>query len=266
MTHPVDHARPLNRLREIWRSGKCAFGVIATIPSIQSVQVLARSGLDFMIVDMEHGPIDAAAAHAMIAATAGTPLVPLVRVTGKEKRHAKLPLDLGAMGVCFPMTSSREDAEDVVKAVRYPPTGERFWGPFYAPLRWGVTMREYMDRADDEVLAVGVIEHIDAVKNAAEIAATPGLDLVFIGPGDLATSMGLLGQGDHPDVRDAIARIEQAFVGSPVTLGGVAMNGAQARSMMDSGYRALMIGFDWSLLQRSIVDTLDGVRDTDPQR
>ena len=266
MTPPVDQARPLNRLRQIWDSGACAFGAIATIPSTQSVQVLARSGLDFIIVDMEHGPIDAMAAHSMIAATAGTPLVPLVRVTSKERSHAKLPLDLGAMGVCFPMTSSRADAEDVVKAVRYPPIGERFWGPFYAPLRWGVTMREYMDHADGEVLAVGVIEHIDAVDNAAEIASTPGLDLVFIGPGDLATSMGLLGRGDHPDVCDAISKIERAFVGSPVRLGGVAMNAAQASSMMESGYRALMIGFDWSLLQKGIADTLNSMRGKDPQR
>ena len=95
----------LNRLRELWASGKCAFGTIATIPSIQTVQVLARSGLDFMIIDMEHGPIDAQAAHAMIVATGGTPLVPLVRVSSKELYHAKIPLDLGAMGVCFPMTS-----------------------------------------------------------------------------------------------------------------------------------------------------------------
>ena len=250
---------PVNRLRSLWASGGCAFGAIATIPSVQSVQVLARSGLDFMIVDMEHGPIDVQAAHAMIATTGGTPLVPLVRVTGKE--HAKIPLDLGAMGVCFPMTSRRADAENVVKAVRYPPRGERYWGPFYAPLRWGMAMRDYLDSADDEVLAVGVIEHIDAVENAAEVVSTPGLDVVFIGPGDLATSMGLRGRSDHPDVQTAIARIEQLVHGSKIVLGGVATSAEQARAMTNRGYRALMIGFDWSLLQRGIATTLQGMRD-----
>jgi 4-hydroxy-2-oxoheptanedioate aldolase len=88
------------------------------------------------------------------------------------------------MGVCFPMISSRSDAEAAVRAVRYPPRGDRFWGPFFAPLRWDMSMSDYLDRADDEVLAIATIEHIDAVRNIEEIAATPGLDLAFIGPGD----------------------------------------------------------------------------------
>ncbi|MDM0019007.1 HpcH/HpaI aldolase family protein [Variovorax saccharolyticus] len=251
----------LNRLRDVWASGACAFGAMATIPSVQTVQVLARSGLDFMIVDMEHGPIDAQSAHAMIAATGGTPLVPLVRVSGKESWHAKIPLDLGAMGVCFPMTSSREDALSIVKAVRYPPLGERLWGPFFAPLRWGRTMSEYLAAADDEILAIGVLESIGAMESVAEIARTPGLDMVFIGPGDLATSMGQRGRPDHPDVQAAIAEFEKAIDGSSIVLGGVATSAEQGRAMRDRGYRALMIGFDWSLLQRGIGSALQGMRD-----
>jgi len=249
----------LNRLRDLWAEGGCAYGVIATIPSVQTVQVLARSGLDFMIIDMEHGPIDPLSAHAMIAATGGTPLVPLVRVSGKEPWHAKIPLDIGAMGVCFPMTSERADAEAVVRAVRYPPAGERYWGPFFAPLRWGVTMRDYLDRADEEVLAVGVLESVDALGTAGEVAATPGLDMVCIGPGDLATSMGLRGQSDHPDVQAAITSFETAVRGNQVVLGGVALNSQQGRAMRQRGYRALVIGFDWSLLQRGINAAMEGM-------
>lgn len=249
----------LNRLRNLWADGGCAFGAVATFPSVQSVQVLARSGLDFMIVDMEHGPIDMQAAHGMIAATGGTPLVPLVRVSGKEAWHAKIPLDLGAMGICFPMTSSSQDAANVVKATRYPPTGERLWGPFYAPLRWGTTMSEYLSSADEEVLAVGVLESIDALESVAQIARTPGLDVVFIGPGDLATSMGLRGQPEHPHVQAAIAKFEKAIEGSAVILGGVATSAEQGRAMRDRGYRALVVGFDWSLLQRGVAAALQGM-------
>ena len=133
------HKPPVNRLRALWESGGCAYGVIATMPSVQAVQVLARSGLDCMIIDMEHG---------------------------------------------------RADAENIVRAVRYPPRGERYWGFFYAPLQWGMMTRDYLDKADDDVLAVGVIEHIEAVEMAGEIVSTPDLDIVFVGPGDLATSMG----------------------------------------------------------------------------
>jgi 4-hydroxy-2-oxoheptanedioate aldolase len=85
-------APPLNRLRALWAENRCALGVIATMPSVQVVQILAASGVDFIIIDMEHGPIGPAEAHAMIAATASTPLVPLVRVAATTPWHAKVPL------------------------------------------------------------------------------------------------------------------------------------------------------------------------------
>jgi 4-hydroxy-2-oxoheptanedioate aldolase len=140
---------------------------------------MAHSGLDFVVIDMEHGAIDAGTAHNMIVATSGTSMVPLVRVASTSAWHAKVPLDLGALGVCFPMTTTRDAALAAARAVRYPPRGERYWGPFYAPLRWALSMREYQDRIDDEVLAIGTIEHIDALKTIHEVVETQGLDLVF---------------------------------------------------------------------------------------
>jgi 4-hydroxy-2-oxoheptanedioate aldolase len=250
----------LNRLKLVWRQGGTALGAIVTTPSVETVQIMARSGLDWIIIDMEHGAIDARTAQAMIAATAGSPLIPLVRVASKAAWHAKLPLDLGALGVCFPMTTTRADAEAAVRAVRYPPAGERFWGPFYAPLRWGLSMREYLDCADDEVLAIGTIEHVDALHSISEVVSTPGLDLVFIGPGDLATSMGLRGMAECDEVVAVIKALEEPIRSSPVILGGVAKTPAQAKMMIASGYRALAVGFDWSLLQRGIDATIQGIR------
>jgi len=249
----------LNRLKTLWRQRRCTLGAIATVPSVQTVQVMARSGLDWIIIDMEHSPIDLAAAHAMIAATSGTPLVPFVRVASGAPWQAKAPLDLGAMGICFPMTTRREDAEAATRAVRYPPEGDRFWGPFYAPFRWNVSMRDYLDCANDEVLAIGTIEHIDAVNTVADVVATRGLDLVFIGPGDLATSMGLRGRADDPAVLAAIHKLESVIQPSPVLLGGVAHTTEQANAMIARGYRALVVGFDWSLLQRGIAGAIAGI-------
>jgi hypothetical protein len=120
---------------------------------------------------------------------------------------------------------------------RYPPFGERCWGPFYAPPRWGLSMREYLDRADAEVLAIGTIEHIDAIKSISEIVSTPGLDLVFIGPGDLATSMGLKGETEHPEVLAAITALEESIRDSPVILGGVATTPDRANEMIAPGAR-----------------------------
>jgi len=249
----------LNRLKSLWRDGRTALGAIATVPSVQTMQIMARSGLDWILIDLEHGAIDAGAASAMIAATSGTPAVLLVRVATPTPSDAKLPLDLGALGICFPMTTNCAAAESAVRAVRYPPTGERFWGPFYAAPRWGVSPGEYLDCADDEVLAIGTIEHIDAIRSIREIVSAPGLDLLFIGPGDLAASMGLRGQTDHPDVAAAIKILEEPILNSPVILGGVATTPDNADAMIARGYRALVLGFDWSLLQRGIASAIQGI-------
>jgi 4-hydroxy-2-oxoheptanedioate aldolase len=93
--------QPLNRLRTLLREKKPAFGAIATMPSLQAVQVIANSGFDWVIVDLEHGAIDLAAAHAMIVATSGTPCVPLARVADNQPHLAKTPMDLGALGINF---------------------------------------------------------------------------------------------------------------------------------------------------------------------
>src|SRR5579883_1652254 len=122
----------LNRLKTEWRAGRPTFGAIATIPSIQTVQIMAQS-LDWIIVDLEHWPIDLTTAHAMIVATGGTSCVPLASIASNEPCLAKAPMDIGALGINFPMIQNRADAEKAVRSVRYPPRGERLWGPFHAP-------------------------------------------------------------------------------------------------------------------------------------
>src|SRR5437660_6044623 len=250
----------LNRLRNEWRDGRPTFGAIATIPSIQTVQIMARSDLDWIIIDLEHGPIDLSTAHAMIVATGGTPCVPLVRIADNESWLAKAPMDIGALGINFPMICNRADAEKAVRSVRYPPKGERLWGPFHAPFRWGVSMADYMATADDDVICAITIEHVEAVNRIDEIMATPGIDLAIIGPGDLATSINKRGQMDDPELLELMARAEAGILNSGVVIGGVARNPEQANEMIDRGYLLLALGFDWSLFQRGIAASFQGIK------
>ena len=250
---------PLNRLREEWRQKRPTFGAIATIPSIQTVRIMAQS-LDWIIVDLEHGPIDLTAAHAMITATAGTPCVPLARIAANEPWLAKAPMDIGALGINFPMISSRTDAEKAVRSLRYPPHGDRFWGPFHAPFRWNVSMGDYMATADDDMICMVTIEHAEAVERIDEIMATPGIDVAVIGPGDLATSINKRGQIDDPEVVALIKRAEEGILKSGVPIGGVARTADQANAMIDRGYLALALGFDWSLFARGIAASLQGIK------
>src|SRR5215831_11661547 len=249
----------LNRLRNEWRERRPTFGAIATIPSIQTVQIMAQS-LDWIIVDLEHGPIDLTAAHAMIVATAGTPCVPMVRIAANEPHLAKAPMDLGALGINFPMISSRTDAEKAVRSVRYPPRGDRLWGPFHAPFRWNVSMGDYMATADDDMICMVTIEHVEAVERIDEIMATPGIDVAVIGPGDLATSINKRGLIDDRSVQSLIARAEAGILKSGVPIGGAARSAEQANAMVARGYLLLALGFDWSLFQRGIAASLDGIK------
>lgn len=249
----------MNRIRTLLREGKPALGAIVTMPSPQVMRVMARSGLDWLLIDMEHGPIDLASAHSMILATAGTSAVPLARVAANVPWLAKPLLDSGVLGVAFPMICSKEEAEAAARALRYPPSGERMWGPFYAPMRWDMSMRDYMLAADEELLCIVTIEHVDAVKRIDEIVQASGVDVAIIGPGDLATSFGYHGQVDHPEVQAAIREAERGILASSIALGGVAFSPEHANRMIDAGYKMIALGFDWALLQKGIVDAMKGI-------
>src|ERR1700757_1423487 len=250
---------PLNRLREEWRQKRPTFGAIATIPSIQTVRIMAQS-LDWLIVDLEHGPIDLPNAHAMIMATSGTPCVPLAGIAATEPWLAKTRMDIGALGINFPMISSAADAEKAVRSLRYPPRGDRLWGPFHAPFRWNVSMPDYMATADDDMICMVTIEHVEAVMRIDEIMATPGIDVAVIGPGDLAPSIDKHGRADDPEVLALMARAEAGILKSGVPIGGVARTAEQANQMIERGYVGLALGFDWSLFQRGITASFDGIR------
>lgn len=249
-----------NRLRLALSSGEPTFGVIVTMPSVQVVQTLASAGVDWIIIDMEHSAIGPGAAHAMIAATTGTQLVPLVRLSWSHPWQAKTVLDLGAMGVVFPMICSAAQAREAARSVRYPPDGDRLWGPFYAPMRTGQSMADYIASANESVTSIITIEHPSAIESIDEIMSVPGIDLAFIGPGDLATALGIPGQFDHPSLKKAVGDAEAGILKSNVALGGVARTPEQARQMLGRGYRAIVFGFDWMLLQHSAARFLEAAR------
>ena len=169
-------------------------------------------------------------------------------------------MDIGALGLNFPMICSRADAEKAVRSVRYPPRGERLWGPFHAPFRWGVSMPEYMASADDNMICMVTIEHVEAVNRIDEIMAVPGIDVAVIGPGDLATSINKHGRVDDPEVVALMERAEAGILKSGVPIGGVARTPDQANRMIDRGYLALALGFDWSLFQRGIAASFEGIK------
>ena len=249
-----------NPLRERLDSGAVCAGVLTAMPSVPMAQTLSRMGFDWMFIDMEHGPIDIESCHHMIAATAGTECAPVVRVMEPRISYTKPVLDSGAMGLVFPMINTREAAEDAVRAVRYPPEGERGWGPFYAPMRWGNGDAMEYYRASGDIVIIALIEHAEAVANIQEILEVPGIDVFLIAPMDLAASMGHVGNRDHPDVQASISVAEDAIRTAGRKMGGLCLSAEEGNEKIARGYNVVLMGFDLLLLQIGAQSMLDGLK------
>ena len=249
----------LNPLKARLDAGQAGIGVLVSMPSVPTVQILATAGFDWLFIDMEHGPIDVASAHAMITATTGTGAAPIVRVPKNLHWLVQPVLDAGAMGVIFPMIKNAQEARSAVAAIRYPPTGVRGFGPLYATRRFGTDFNGYPDLADREIMSILLIEHKEAIENIAEIVAVPGIDACFIAPFDLAMSFGYRDGPDHPEVHRAVAAAEHAILKSKTTLGGLALDVGLANSMIRRGYKLILGAFDTQLLDRGAAAILNAV-------
>lgn len=216
---------------------------MCTIPSAVVTQAFAAAGTDIVVVDLEHGAVDHASAHAMIAATAGTGCAPMVRVSANDPILVKRALDLGAEAIMFPLIESPEDAQSAVASLRYPPNGTRGFGPFIAQSRWGVQMGTYRTAIEPHIVSCLLIETRGAVASIEAIATVPGIDMIVPAQFDLSTALGVSGQFDHPEFVAAVARIERAANTARIPLGGVAFSRAQAEALFARGYRAVC-GFD----------------------
>ena len=213
-------------------------------------EICAGAGLDWLLIDMEHSPNGLESVLAQLQAVGAYPVTPVVRVPIGDVVSLKLVLDRGAQSLRVPMVSSAAEAEELVAAVRYPPRGRRGVGSALArSARWN-RVDDYLSNADEHVSLFVQIETAEGIAAAAEIAAVDGVDGVFVGPSDLAASMGLLGQQTHPDVvaavRGAFAAVRAA--GKPV--GVNAFDPAAAQSYLDAGAAFLLVGADVALLAR----------------
>ena len=254
---------PLDQLRRRLTEGRATLGYLVSMPSVQVVQALARTGVDWLIIDTEHAAIGIESVAAMIAATAGTPAAPLVRVPGVRPELVKPALDNGAAGIVFPQIATRDEAEATVQAVRYAPAGRRGYGPTYAALRWGLPNLEYLKIANEAVVNWVLIESLAAVEALDEILSVPGLDIVAVARGDLSQDLGVAGQFDHPRLREVVARAEAKILAHGKTaLGGIAFSADDARAMIARGYRCIVLGSDAGLITGAAQRTIQAIRET----
>ena len=209
-----------NPVRARLRAGRPVFAATITTTSVDTAAHMAELGFDFLWIEMEHSPITLETLRNIVLATRGLPALPFARVPVNEVWMAKRVLDAGVSGVIFPFTSTPELAAQAVAACRYPPHGRRGSGAGLARFCWPDRDR-YYDSADENIVVIIIIEEQRAVERIDEIAATPGVDAMFIGTSDLSFSLGLRGDQQHPKLQEAIARVVEAgkkhgkFLGRP---------------------------------------------------
>ena len=195
-----------NPIRRRLREFQPVLGCTITSPSLEMAARAATAGFHFLWLEMEHSPVTLETVRDIVLATRALPAVPFARVPVTETWIAKRALDAGVHGVIFPFVSTPALAKVAAEACRYPPAGRRGSGAALASTSWPDS-DDYCDSADRNVVVAAIVEETAALAHVDEIAATPGIDVVFVGTGDLSFSLGLRGQQDHPQVEEAAAAV-----------------------------------------------------------
>jgi len=227
--------------------GEPVFGVVISVNNVEVAAHAAGLGFDFLWLEMEHTPVSLETVRNVVLATRGLPAVPFARPPVNELWTAKRVLDAGVLGVIFPFTSTPQLAQRAVAACRYPPRGLRGSGATLAQFRWPAP-QGYYDFADKNVLVVAVVEDTAGLAQIDEIAATPGIDVIFIGTSDLSFSLGLRGRQDHSRLDSAVAKIVAAAKKHGKVLGRPARTPAQVKRFQKQGFRFFMTATDLELM------------------
>ena len=227
------------------------YGMWSCAGSPLVAEICAGSGLDILLIDGEHSPIGLESVVAQLQAAAAYPVTPVVRAPIGDAVILKQLLDLGAQNILVPMVDSVEEAEAMVRAVRYPPRGVRGVGSALArSSRWS-RIPDYLARAHELVSLTVQIETVEGLAAAAGIAAVDGVDALLVGPADLAASMGLLGQQNHPEVVAAVESVLRAGRAAGTPVGVNAFDPAMAEHYTEAGAAWVLVGSDVTLLARA---------------
>ncbi|MGW9114444.1 HpcH/HpaI aldolase family protein [Microbacterium sp. NPDC055683] len=239
-------------LREhIAASPRPLYGGWACAGSPVTAEIMAGSGLDWVLIDMEHAPNGLESVLAQLHAVSGYDATAVVRVPSADPVVIKQVLDLGAQTILVPMISTAADARTVAEAAQYPPAGHRGVGSALArSARWN-RVDDYLRTAAEHVAVFVQVETEEGVANARAIAEVPGIDGVFVGPSDLAASMGLIGQQTHPEVVAAVHRAFEAVTAAGSPVGVNAFDPSVARAYVDAGARFVLVGADVALVARA---------------
>jgi 4-hydroxy-2-oxoheptanedioate aldolase len=261
-----------NTLKEIWAKGGAAVNGWCSIPSSFSAEIMAHQGFDSLCIDMQHGVADYQVAVTMLQAISTTPVIPLARVPWNDPARLMRILDAGVYGVICPMVNTKEQAEELVSACKYPPFGMRSFGPIRAKYYGGGSTHgggDYHEFANDETLVIPQIETVEAIENIDEILQVPGIAAIYVGPSDLAMALGSQPRAGQKDsvVIEARKTIVEACKRHGIPAGIHTPSSTVALAMVKEGFQLTTIASDDRFLMGAARDEAlafrNGLKDTD---
>ena len=240
---------PPNEFKRAIREGRPQIGLWSSLCSNLSVEVIASSGFDWLLIDTEHAPNEVPMVHSQLQAMMGGTAAAVVRPAWNDLVMLKRLLDVGAQNLLIPYVQTAEEARAAVAATRYPPRGIRGVASLHRANRFG-RVKEYYTRADEQICVIAQIETRLALQNLESIAAVEGVDGLFIGPSDLSAALGHLGNLTHPEVRSAIEDAFERIRKSGKAPGILAPIEGEARHWLSKGAVVMAVGSDLGMLAR----------------
>ena len=251
----VSYALDRGNLKARLRKGETTYGTFLGARTAVTAEVCAAAGVDWVLLDLEHGGGGEEQASGVVPAAASYGVPTVVRAESTERIRAGRLLDLGATGVMFPRIEGPEDAAAAISHLRYPPLGDRGVATYNRMCHYGLDPAA-VDRSDDEVLGVVQIETAEALATVEEIAALDGVDVLFVGPRDLSLALGVPGDLTAPVYLEALERVLAAARQNGKAAGVLVPNGAAAARMTAAGWQFLAIGSDTTILANAVVAEL----------
>ena len=250
--------KALQKLRQKLNQNEPIYGLWVTLESASITEMAVALGLDWVVIDAEHGHLDWKDINSHIRAALRSDTVVLVRIAERSTILSKRALDIGADGIMIPWMEKVEEVEEAVRDCRYPPEGRRGIGGERATA-WGQCLSEHAAEANENVLIVPLIESIAAIPNVATMCEVNGIDLFFFGPADFSSTAGFRGQWEGPGVAEQILKLKDTINAAGKHCGVVSTSNQNLTDRLDQGFRMLALGTDSGLLLRSLHQSLQEV-------
>jgi len=252
-----------NQLKQKLQSGTKVMGTMQQIADPAVSEALGVSGIDFFVADMEHAPFDAENFRAIVMAAELRGITPICRVKNVNKDYVQQALDVGAMGIVAPGIESPQEVRELVRHAKYIPDGNRgicfTRTSAFGYADFAMNLSEYIKICNEQTLVIPQCETKQCVENIEEIAAIPGVDVIFIGPSDLSVSLGCPGEFDNPLYKDAIKRTLAACEKFGKYAFMFAAGAELAKASLEDGFSGVVIGTDIDVMIRGYRSTFSEV-------